>query len=662
MANRYPLVIDTTSGNNFAELPEGDNLLLTNSSIVNVLNISAVGNIAAQTLEVDGISVTGSYDDLTDKPSIPSALTDLGIADGDSGFILQANGDGTFQFVSRQSANVGDFVFVDNTVTVLENNLIVNSPADIVLDPTGDVLVSEATSIGFADGVNYSYLNAGTITQDRDFDFPDEDGTLATREWVNSQNFGTVIVDWTNIQNAPTTLVGYGITDAATSAQGALADTAVQPADNVSTLTNDAGYIDSTALTGLASETYVDTAVSNLVNSAPAALDTLDELAAALGDDPNFATSVTNTLGNKANTADLATVATSGLYSDLTGAPTVPSTLTDLGITDGTAGQYLQTDGAGGFSFASVSGGAGNAFVNITADTGTTTANDPADTLTVAGGTDIDTEVVGDTLTINFAGTIPTTLSTLTDVDLTAGGGTNANAGDVITYNAVSGNWEPTAPASGGATTLGTLTDVDLTAGGGTNANDGDGIFYNAVSGNWEPSAPASGGGASDLVSLTDTFIDKPADGQILVWNNTQSYWENQTPSAGTGLGSRQTFQVTTSSILNNSSANADISLTFPGYILYKVETDAAAWVRLYTDSTLRGIDSLRLIDEDPINVNGLVSEVVTVGAQTVKITPGVIGFNDESPVTNTLPISVTNLSGSTRTITVTVTVVQIEA
>ena len=40
---------------------------------------------------------------------------------------------------------------------------------------------------------------------------------------------------------------------------------------------------------GYALESYVDTAVANLVNSAPAALDTLSELSTALGDDANSA-------------------------------------------------------------------------------------------------------------------------------------------------------------------------------------------------------------------------------------------------------------------------------------------------------------------------------------------------------------------------------------
>jgi len=44
---------------------------------------------------------------------------------------------------------------------------------------------------------------------------------------------------------------------------------------------------------------YADTAVANLVDSAPGTLDTLNELAAALGDDPNFSTTVTNNIATK---------------------------------------------------------------------------------------------------------------------------------------------------------------------------------------------------------------------------------------------------------------------------------------------------------------------------------------------------------------------------
>ena len=51
--------------------------------------------------------------------------------------------------------------------------------------------------------------------------------------------------------------------------------------------------------TKIATTAYVRTAVANVVDSAPAALDTLNELAAALGDDANYATTTANSIGTK---------------------------------------------------------------------------------------------------------------------------------------------------------------------------------------------------------------------------------------------------------------------------------------------------------------------------------------------------------------------------
>jgi hypothetical protein len=53
--------------------------------------------------------------------------------------------------------------------------------------------------------------------------------------------------------------------------------------------------------TQIASTAFVRTEISNLVASAPTALDTLNELATALGNDANFSTTVTNNLAGKAN-------------------------------------------------------------------------------------------------------------------------------------------------------------------------------------------------------------------------------------------------------------------------------------------------------------------------------------------------------------------------
>jgi hypothetical protein len=56
-----------------------------------------------------------------------------------------------------------------------------------------------------------------------------------------------------------------------------------------------------TNTTQIASTSFVRTEISNLVSAAPATLDTLNELAAALGNDANFSTTITNNLASKAN-------------------------------------------------------------------------------------------------------------------------------------------------------------------------------------------------------------------------------------------------------------------------------------------------------------------------------------------------------------------------
>jgi len=64
-------------------------------------------------------------------------------------------------------------------------------------------------------------------------------------------------------------------------------------------LTNDAYYLKTETYTQTETNSQISTALAGLVDSAPTALDTLNELAAALGDDANFSTTVTNSIADK---------------------------------------------------------------------------------------------------------------------------------------------------------------------------------------------------------------------------------------------------------------------------------------------------------------------------------------------------------------------------
>lgn len=113
------------------------------------------------------------------------------------------------------------------------------------------------------------------------------------------------VQDFSNIHGKPTTLSGYGISDAFTKAE----------------VTNN-----------------ISNAIAGLVNGSPAVLDTLGELSAALANDANFATTIANSIGDKVtkNTAIVSGTNTQITYDSkglITGG-TTPTTLAGYSIND----------------------------------------------------------------------------------------------------------------------------------------------------------------------------------------------------------------------------------------------------------------------------------------------------------------------------------------
>ena len=143
--------------------------------------------------------------------------------------------------------------------------------------------------------------------------------------------------------------------------------------------------------------------------------------------------------------------------------------------------------------------------------------------------------------------------------------------------------------------------------------------------------------------------------GQVLTSDGAGSV----TWTAG-GLQSRATTGVTQSIA---GGASADVSITAPsGYALLAIETSHAAWVTLYSDTASRTLDATRAITNDPLPGSGVLAEVITTGAATQKITPGIICFNSGGAGQNTTYAKIENRSGSTNNITVTLTYITLEA
>jgi len=124
-------------------------------------------------------------------------------------------------------------------------------------------------------------------------------------------------------------------------------------------------------------------------------------------------------------------------------------------------------------------------------------------------------------------------------------------------------------------------------------------------------------------------------------------------------LPSITTASVTTSSLANGANAHVFAS-GFTAYGLLSIETSAAAWIRIYTSNAAVTADQSRTQGTDPAPGSGLIAEVINTGANTQVISPGSLGFSSEiSPATN-IPLSVTNNSGSTVAITVTLQLIQL--
>lgn len=146
------------------------------------------------------------------------------------------------------------------------------------------VNTSTTTDVIFKDSGNAAIFRIGT------------DGSLKKGDG------SPISIAWTQLTGVPTTFNPSAHTHAiadVTGLQGAL-DLKAPIASPTFTGTPSAPTpIAGTNTTQLATTAFVSTAISNLVDSSPLTLDTLNELAAALGDDPNFATTVSTALGNR---------------------------------------------------------------------------------------------------------------------------------------------------------------------------------------------------------------------------------------------------------------------------------------------------------------------------------------------------------------------------
>jgi hypothetical protein len=158
------------------------------------------------------------------------------------------------------------------------------------------------------------------------------------------------------------------------------------------------------------------------------------------------------------------------------------------------------------------------------------------------------------------------------------------------------------------------------------------------------------------FVDETNTEFSLGAPGGVLTFNG-----EAVGGGGGGGLQTRANVASQTTSI--NDGIEEDLDITgYKSYGLMAVTTTHAARVRIYTTDAARLADAARPEGTDPTSDAGVIAEVITTGAQTVVLSPGVFGFNNEGTPTTVIPTRITNKSGGAAAISVTLTALQLEA
>ena len=370
----------------------------------------------------------------------------------------------------------------------------------ITLSGSGEI----ATTITqYADSDVQAYISAGTgisingsgeistsITQYADSDVQSYLSAGSGISISGSGQISSTITQYADSDVQSYLSAGAGIT---ISGSGQIASSITQYADS-----DVASYLTANSY---ATESYVTTQVNNVIDSAPGALDTLNELAAALGDDANFSTTVTNSIATKLATSDFTSTANTWIATkdtdDLSQGTTNKYYATSLFNTD------LATKDT-----ADLSEGTNLYFTNARADARIAAANleDLSNIgFTTPGATEDQKVVTWDNSAGSFALSSVSGLSGSGETNTASNIGTagvgifDAKVGEDLQFkklNAGSAKITITDDTSNnevdidlGAVSVGDLSDVDITTAA---PSDGQALVWNASNSEFEPGTVAS--------------------------------------------------------------------------------------------------------------------------------------------------------------------------
>ena len=608
----------TKINSNFTELYT----ILANNPIA----IPSVANNSGKYLTTNGVTVSwqpfttpnlatvatsGSYTDLTNKPTIPAAYSSTSInalSDVNTATNVPTNGQ-PLVWNSVSSNWIPGSVILDSLSTLSDVTITSPSPGQ-VLKYNGVAWINDADSTSGGAGV-------GTVTNVSVISLNGFAGTVATSSSTPAITITTSITGM---------LKGNG-----TAISAATSGTDYAPGTGALTT----GIIKSTTTTGALTIAVAGTdyqspigTITGLVKGNGANALT----AAVAGTDYQSAQSVTGIVKSSGTTRSAAVAGT-----DYQAPVSATGILKSSGVSGNVSAAIAGTDYQ---SAQSVTG--------IVKSSGTTRSAAVAGTDYAPGTGALTTGIIKSTtttgaLTIAVAGTdYQSPIGTITG--LVKGNGANALTAAVAGTDYQSAQSVTGIVKSSGTTRSAAVAGTDYQA-----PVSATGILKSSgVSGN--VSAAIAGTDYQAPISLTTNG----SSGQATFSNNTLNIPQY------TALAARNSTNATTASLANNAAGNITIT-GWKSYMLLSIQTSVAAWVTVYTSSAARTADASRTITTDPTPGSGVIAEVITTSASTQIFSPAVFGFNDEESPSTDIQVKVVNRSGSTAAITITMKLVQLE-